>query len=522
MTILFNFFAVKGKNSPHLTDSININLEKIDYLVKNRSKNQPSFSEELFNASREYKESKTLNQQYNSLRNLFNYYRTHKLDSALIVAEKRLAVAKSLNEPSKVTSAILNIADIYSKIGRTDYAISILDTINKENLASHQSKYLNSIYKTALKNKVSTSILPKERIEALEKLKQIRKTELLEIDKNSRGYFMIEAEEMSDAGLYQEAVKIMEQMMHQYDVSSNAAILYEIGQTYFNAGEIDPAIEKLSKATLIDISNDSREYRSLILLASVLFDKGDINRAFKYINYALEDAIDSNALIRTEEIVRLLPNINHAFSQKEKEIKRRTAWFLGAIGVLNIILVILIVLLLKEHRKNKEMIDKVEKDNGILEVRNKKLVESDKLKMINLKEFMLAYSSFVSQERKFRKNILRLLATSQYSKAKELIKQKRESSPDSNLFQEMFDTAFISMFPDFIPKINEVLKPEYKLTNPDKLTPELRIAALMKVGVTSTNEISDMFQYSPQSVYNLRSSLKNMLTVPIESLEHLL
>lgn len=519
---LFHPFALSADISKSLNDSINRNLNQLDLILKSRNSSVPNVSEELVKANLEFREARTYEEQYNALRSLFNYYRTNKLDSALIIAEKRLGVAKALKDSSKINSAQLNIADIYTKIGRTDYAISILDDYNKEHLAPHQLKYYNNIYKTALKNKVSSSLLPKERIEALEKLKIFRKNEILETDKNSRAYLLIEIEELRDAGMYKEALKVVDQLLKNFDITSNAPLLYEIGLTYLEAGKTNLAIQFLSKAALIDISNHTKEYQSLILLADVLFEKGDINRAFKYINYALEDAIASNAVINANQIIKLIPNINQAFSQKEKEIKRRTAWFLGAIGVLNIVLVILIILLFKAHRVNKLMLDNINELNRSLKVRNKNLVESDQLKMENLKHFMLAYSSYISQERKFRKNILRLLSTSQYNKAKELIKRKGETAPDSNFFQEMFDTAFISMFPDFISRINEVLKPEYKLTVTDKLTPELRIAALMKLGITSTNEIAEMFQYSPQSVYNLRSSLKTMLTEPFDSLQHLL
>lgn len=501
-----------------LPDSINRNLSKIDKLILNQPHPSSSISDQT-KFINEYKEAGSPIQQYNALRNLFNYYRAVKLDSALIVADKRLAAANAIGDISKINSATLNLADIYSKIGSSDYAISLLNNIDTTALLPNQIKYLNSIYKTVYKNKISNSLLPRERLEAMQRLKYYRNQEIEKADKNSRTYLLLQAEELREAGLNKEAVAVIEELLHKYDVADNAPILYEVGETYLEAGLKQEAIEALSRSSLLDIENGTKEYQSLILLATILFEEGDINRAFQYINYALEDAIASNALIRSKEILKVMPNIYEAFAAKEREIKKRTAWFLGTIGILNIILIALIILLVRAHASNKRMIRQINNFNDILKNKNSKLLKADKLKLEHLKAFMIAYAAYISRVKGFRKSIQRLLATSQYQKALDKVKKEKEDAPDSNALQEMFDDAFLSMFPDFISEINSHLKSEFQLTSFDKLTPELRIAALMKMGISSTNEISEMFQYSPQSVYNLRSSLRNMLTIPLEELE---
>lgn len=495
------------------------NLRQLDEIVASRKGFDKQTKEELDKANEEYRKSNLPTEQYNALRGLFNLYRTYKLDSALIVADRRLEAARKIGEASKIASATLNLADGYAKIGDIDRSIALLDALNPDSLLPHQLKYQNSIYKTAYSNKASTTLLPRDRMEALQKLKEYREREWAEIDSGSRAFYTLQAERFREAGMFKEAVAMMREAQIKFNIEENPSLLYELGVTYLAAEMTDSAIVALSKAAALDLSNGSKEYKSLILLASVLYDKGDVDRAFEYINCAFEDATFSKAWIRTEEILKIMPGIYRAYSEKEKEIRRRTMWFFIAIGVLNIILFILIGMLVKERRMKKQMIEEIHRINNSLENRNRQLTESDRLKMEHIKHFMLAYSSHIARLKSFRKNILRLLNAAQYGKALEKIKQEKDESPDIGAFQEMFDAAFLSMFPDFVDKLNQYFQQplDYKVS--DRLTPELRLAALMKIGITSTKDISEMFQYSAQSVYNLRSTLRGMLKVSWEEFE---
>lgn len=517
---IFLFFLISGFASMHAeSQEISSSLRHLDEIVASRNYYDQSAQAEIEKARQEYRQSQSPEEQYNALRSLFNLYRTYKVDSALIIADQRLEAATRLGQPSKIASATLNLADGYAKIGNADLSISLLDALNHDSLQPYQLKYLNSIYKTAYSNKASIAILPREKMEAMENLKKYREREWEEVDPHSRAYYTLQAERLREAGMVNEAVAMMQEAQRKFEIDDNPSILYELGATYLAAEMTDSALFYLSKAAALDLTNGSKEYKSLILLASVLYDRGDVDRAFAYINCAFEDATFSKALIRTEEIMKIMPGIYTAYAEKEREIRRRTMWFFIAIGVLNVILFILLGLLIKERRVKKRMIREIHSINSSLKVRNRELSESDKIKMEHLKHFMIAYSGHIARLKTFRKNISRLIHTSQYNKALEKIRQEKEDSPDGNAFQEMFDAAFLSMFPDFVEKLNGYFHTPIENLQPGRLTPELRIVALMKIGVTSTKEISEMFQYSAQSVYNLRSTLRGMIKVDWDEFE---
>ena len=520
--LLVSVFAVPGFAFNANADSINITLKRLDEIIENFDQYQKDTELEITKELVKYNTDTTPAEKYSTLRNLFNLYRTYKIDSAIIIADKRLEMARILDEYPKIASATLNLADGYAKIGKADLAISLLNSLNPDSLAPHQLKYSNGIYKTTYYNIIANALLPSERIEAREKLNKLRNTELNETDKDSRAYLALQAEIHRDAGLYNQAVKLMEEMQRKFNIDDNASLLYEMGETYLDAGKNDEAILALSKSAILDLSEGRREYKSLILLASELFKKGEVDRSFNYINKALDDATFSKANIRMEEIMKIMPAIHQSFSEKEKEIKRKTTYFLWVIGLLNLLLIVLAILLIKASHANKKMIGKVKDVNNLLKLQNENLRISDNLKMEHLKNFMLAYATYISRLKNFRKSIHRLLQTSQYSKALEKIKQQKDEAPDNSAFQEMFDSAFLSMFPDFITRINAFMKTPIEIKDTEHLTPELRIAALMKLGITSTQEISEMFQYSTQSVYNLRSTLRNQLNIDWDTFESLL
>lgn len=513
------FCCVESAASGINRDSINFSLKQLDFIISNPILADREIRTELDSKKQIYKDARSLPDQYNALRDLFNLYRTYKIDSALIVADKRLEVARNMGIKSKIASASLNLADGYTKSGNIEKALMIIDTLDKNTLEPHQIKYLNGIIKIAYSNKLSSSLLPSDRMLAMQQLKQLRDKELMEVEKDSRGFLVLQAEQLREAGLYNEAVAKMEEVRNKFDINDNAALLFEMGETYLDAGKQDEALFYLAKAASLDLSNGTKEYKALILLASVLFDMGQVERSFAFINRALEDAEFSNAQIRTEEINRIMPKIYKAFADKEREIKRRTAWFVSAIGILNLIMVVLIILLFKAHKARKKMINEIREFNDYLSSQNRRLEESDKLKMLHLKRFMMAYASHISHLKGFRKSIYRLLKTDQFAKAIQKAKTEKEESPDNSAFQEMFDNAFLSMFPNFVIHLNKYLKQPLDDNEPEKLTPEIRIAALMKLDITSTQEISEMFQYSAQSVYNLRSTLRSMINVPWEEFE---
>lgn len=494
-------------------------LDTLDYKIASKKSYEISKSREIAAHKFEFDTASTDQSKYNALRGLYQGYRSFRIDSALIMANKRLEIAKRLDDKSKIISASLNLAEGYVKSGAPDEALAILLSIDPGSLEDYHLKYYDSILRNAYLLKVNSAMLPSDRMAAKDMVNRLRDKTLSLISHDSKGYYTLSAEKLVDAGLYEEAVALMEEADRIFDFSNDAALQYSMGEIYLAAGQHDKAIEKLANSAILDISSGTKEYQSLILLASLLFEEGDVERAFNYINCAFEDAEFSNAKLRTPEIMKILPVINQTFRSYEKRNARLTHIFLWAAGSLVVLLLISGFFLWRTLRANRKMLSTIEDINTRLEARNSRLEEADALKLQHINNLMLSNARYISRLKDFRKSVYRLMKTGQYDKALDTLKSDRMDAKDIVAFHEMFDMSFLSMFPDFVVNVNKLLKTPVSLKESNRLTPELRVMALMRLGLSSTEEISGMLHYSAQTVYNLRTSIRSMTDLSREEFE---
>lgn len=514
LTIVFSLFTLLSWAS-----SVKANLDELDRVVSQRSLYDIPKHKEIAGLKRTYATVTNDSDRYNVLRALYKEYRTFRIDSAIIVADERLKIARRMGIPSKVASATLNLAESYVKSGLPDKALAMLDTLERTTLEDYHQKYLNSVYRAAYKLKTQTEMLPSDRKAAADKVMELRDMALRESAPDSRGFYTIQAEKLMDAGLFAEAVEKIEEADSLFDFSNDAAMQYTMGEIYLAAGKKEEAMKSLSRAAILDLSSATKEYQSLILLASLLFEQGDVERAFVYINCALEDTHFSNANLRNPAIMENMPVIDKAFHAYETKNKRLTHIFLWSGGAMLALLLVTLILLLKTLRKNRKMLSTIEEINAQLKLRNKQLEDADKLKLKHINTLIMSNARYIARLKDYRKTVYRLMKTGQYDKALEALKSDRNNSKDINAFHEMFDEAFLSMFPDFIDSVNSLLNEPLELKDGCRLTPELRVIALMRLGLSSTEEIAGILHYSPQSVYNLRSSIRSMSRLPREDFD---
>lgn len=494
-------------------------LDTLDLRIADRGKYEILKHEEIDRHKKAYEKAGDEGARYEALRGLYEAYRAFRIDSALIMAERRLEAARKLGINSKISSATLNLAEGYVKSGFPEEVIAIIDTLREENLEDYHRKYRDSILRNAYMLKAASALLPADRMEALEKLRQLRERTLAETGRDSKGFYILSAEKLMDAGLHKEAVAMVEEGDRKFDFSNDAALQYTMGEIYLANGEKEKAVEKLARSAILDITAGVKEYRSLILLADLLYEEGDIERAFNYINCAFEDAEFSKAKLRTPEIMKVMPLINRTFHDYENLNSERTRMFLWFAALMILVLLTAGFFLYRMLKANRRMLKEIETANTRLELHNASLKESDALKLSHINNLLLANAAYISRLKDFRKSVYRLMKTGQYDKALDTLKSDQADAKDIAAFHEMFDLAFLSMFPDFVADVNKLLKTPIELKNKSRLTPELRVIALMRLGITSTSDISGMLHYSSQTVYNLRTAIRSLTALPKEEFE---
>ena len=162
--------------------------------------------------------------------------------------------------------------------------------------------------------------------------------------------------------------------------------------------------------------------------------------------------------------------------------------------------------------------DALKGSNNALQDSNKALQDSnDEFEYTNAKResmanaFIMLCYQYIERLKNQRKLVIRKIKTNQQNELLSTLSSSRQSAEESQNFFSQFDKIFLSLYPSFVKELNTLLLPEaqIQLKEDNELTPTLRVAALIRLGVTESAKIAGILSYSPQTIYNYRSTLKN-------------
>lgn len=225
----------------------------------------------------------------------------------------------------------------------------------------------------------------------------------------------------------------------------------------------------------------------------------------------MEDAMFYNNRLRLLEIARKFPSIVRSY-QKQNLIKsKRLQWSLICISILSIGLVISLIYIYRQMRqlhKRRKVLDDM---NQELQHLNKALVDTNHTREEYVSLFMDLCAAYIEKLNKYQDLVKRKVKAKQTDDLLKLVNATRLSDTDAKEFFMNFDTAFLNLYPGFIAEFNSLLREGEDIV-PKKgelLTTELRIFALIRMGIKDSSKIATLLFYSPQTIYNHRSAVKN-------------
>ena len=79
-----------------------------------------------------------------------------------------------------------------------------------------------------------------------------------------------------------------------------------------------------------------------------------------------------------------------------------------------------------------------------------------------------------------------------------------------------FDQVFLKIFPNFVDEFNKLLKPEKQIQvkKGELLSPELRIYALIRLGINENEKIAHFLNYSVNTIYTYKTKIRGKSNVP--------
>lgn len=501
------WFAVQavGQDTASLLDTLDITLRESHKYIDARRAKIAGLKAELARAA-------TDAERYRLAGCLREEYRSFDIDSALYFANEKMAAARRIGNASYISDARMNLAEVSGVYGMYKEALDYIDSVDKGVLDVYQMEYYYHVYRNIyglMADNCSNGVIKKRYLALTD---SYRDSILLVNSPGSFNYVIVKADKDNVHGRYDEAIKILKGAYSKFDNIHGKALLdYSLAMAY--AGKGDTANEKrhLILSAINDIRSGIREYTSLRLLAVMLYKEGDVDRAYAYMTRCMDDAAACNSLWRIYEVQKAFPIINKVYHHKLDRQRMVIFCSLVFIILLTLFLAVAILVIKKQMRKVSAARRQAQEANVRLKELNRELSESSHIKEEYIAHYIDQCSLYIDKMDKYRKHLQKV---AQKGGAKELFEEIRSKSfIDNELkdFYAQFDDSFLNLFPNFVDDFNNLLVPEQRirLKPGEKLNTELRIFALVRLGISSSTKIANFLRYSVTTIYNYRVKLRN-------------
>lgn len=329
-------------------------------------------------------------------------------------------------------------------------------------------------------------------------------------------YIYVERNDRLALAYYFRTLKSAPVESRQYAMAS-----FAIANNYSANNAPDKYEDYLLRACISDLLSCTRENLAMQDLAMYLYKKGgddNLLRAERYINFAMDDAKYYNNRLRIIEISQKLPTIVSNYREK---ITVQNRFMRAALWVVSVLFIFVVVLLYSYSRQNRQLAHhrrELSESNSLLSAMNDKLNGlNDKLLDTNRRRERLAKlyidlcARYIDRLGKFEMLVRRKIKAGQVGDLLNRASSSRLSEEDAATFMHRFDAAFLNLYPSFVDEFNALLKDGEQVTpqHSGQLTTELRIFALIRLGVKESSEIAALLFYTPRTIYNYRSAFKN-------------
>ncbi len=519
--LIFNLPAFSAPDSL-LKELDNVLLKK-EVLTKKKLKR----IEQLKRSINSYR--RPLKERYGNYLKIFEEYKTFNFDSALTYAGKIHEEAVRLNDPEKINYSKINLAFILLSSGMFKETLGVVNHINTASLSNEQKiefYTLKARYYYDLCDFVKNSKYCSEYI-ALGN--QQADSAITLSSPGSYSYFFVSGLKNLRRGNLEEALKDYSTIIkkphltdHQY-----AIIASTLSYLYSQKNQKNQAFNLLIKAAIADIKSSTKENVAMFRLADTLFRAGDNERAYKYIREAMADAEFYGARHRQFEVGTLLPIIEGKQLKLVEEQKNLIFTYAVIVTLLILIIIAFIIIVVKQNKKLQLAQESLYEANANLKQTNKALTEvNSALREANrIKDEYIGYyfninSDYIEKIDRFKKSVSQRLTLGRYEDIKQII-NKIDLKKEREDLSVSFDRVFIKLFPDFVQKFNLLFDEKDRIVLPKDqlLNTELRIFALIRLGIHDNDKIAKIMNFSVNTIYSYKTRIKNKSFIPNEEFE---
>jgi hypothetical protein len=501
--------------------------EAIDHFPEYVARHETQISD----ASRAYRLAHQPADQYAQAFRLYELYRAYKSDSALIYLDKAERAAAAMNRTDLVGSCCALKAFQCSTVGLYHEALELLNTVDKSRLDSagltHYYRAQMHVYgEMGYYTQISTM-----REDYFRQQSSYRDSLFTLVSKDSQDYLMNRVTELKAQNRQQEARKLCDQWLRQVqpDTHDYAIACY---YRYLVSEELDDTKYWLAQSALCDVHNAVMDQAALLALSELLNADGDLNRSYQYIRFTWECNNQFNTRMRSWQISPILTVIE---SNYQKAVERNTKVLTLSIVAVSALALLLLGVLFFLHRRNQQLgaarnalkqsndelgdanrqlsaqKETLSALNAQLSMVNGQLTESNRVKEEYIGRFMSLCSQYIDKLDNYRKMVNKKMKNKELDELFQLSKSTELKEKELEELYENFDTVFLHLFPNFIDDFNALLQPEIRIhpKQENRLTTDLRIFALIRLGFEDSSKIAEFLHYSVNTIYNYRARIKN-------------
>lgn len=510
--LLLLLFIVSGSAQGASVDILYLQLEEC---LAKRPEYAQNKEARIDSIEKQWKRQMPLEQKYQLCFKIFQEYYTYRSDSAFYYIDMAYQLAQQLNRPVYKDRCIIHKSLLLSTTGYFSQAKEMLDDIDRAKidpslLAEYYEAYewVYSVWSEYLNDDLYSPTYRNLEIQYTDSLLSV-------LPLKSARYYYWRGEYLARTGKQDEAEKAYQKALKglPQDTRLYACVTCGIAFTYMRRGEMKEYERYLIMAAISDMICPLKENLAMQELAMYIFKNkdGDLERANRYLNVSMEDAMFYNNRLRMLEIARKFPSIVSSYQEQSNIKNRRMTWAFVFICILSAGLVVSLIFIRQQVKQIRLRRRAIAEMNQKLRLLNQELLHTNRSREEYISLFLDLCAAYIDKLSKYQELVRRKVKAKQIDDLLKIANSTKMPESDAKHFFVNFDTAFLTLYPNFIKEFNELLREgeEIEVKRGELLNTELRIFALIRMGVKDSSRIATLLFYSPQTIYNYRTAVRN-------------
>ena len=513
-------------------------LLEIDQAIEQSPEIVGQYERQIEETRQQYLHARQPEEKYELAFDLYERYKSFMNDSALYYLSEAMHWAERNQESgvrsqewkARVGNCQALKAFQCSTVGYYNEALAFLKSIDKQQL---DSVGLRNYYQSQMHVYGELgyySIIPPMKEQYFKLQTTYRDSLFAHIDHQDADYLMYRIQELKGRQQLEEARKISDHWVSRVSPDSRE---YAIACYYrwLSSEDEDELRYWGAQSALSDVRHAVMDQASLLSLAELLNADGDLDRSYRYIRFTWDCNNRFNTRMRSWQITPILNVIEKNY---QKAVEHNNSVLRMSIIVVSILALIVLAALFFVHRRNKQLASarnalseangqlsiinsqlSIQKEelatlNSQLSIVNSQLTESNRVKEEYIGRFMSLCSQYIDKLDNYRKMVNKKMKNKELDDLYQISKSTELKEKELEELYENFDSVFLHLFPNFIDDFNALLLPEVQVhPKENRLTTDIRIFALIRLGIEDSSKIAEFLHYSVNTIYNYRARLKN-------------